>query len=260
MKNKLKTITNKIREHINLIVHYNDVKKLRLLKHKYKGNAIFLLGNGPSLNNLDLTKIFNNSIEYATVNLGHRIIQKTPSNYHFVSDPQVFDRFVMEYEKCNTNMLVVRSDFNTVRKKNTSFKTYFIPYISGGLRKRTYNEDITRGIGNDTSVLLFAAQVLIYLGYTNIYIIGCDLDYSGAKYAYKLNDDDLKFDDNPSIKVKQLKIHYTNDDFKILAESTKKLGVKLYNAGINGNLDSIERRDYDSCISDCLKFRSSGSR
>ncbi|WP_151671419.1 6-hydroxymethylpterin diphosphokinase MptE-like protein [Nitrincola schmidtii] len=236
---KIKWKTNKA---LNLLVFRNQIIKIRSLKDTAKNKSIFLVGNAPSLKHLDLSLLINNEVDFATVNCGFRIFPNSKPNYHFVADRERFSNFQDEILSCNAEIIFLRNNFPNIDKTYVDNRVFHIPYTNGGLKKRGYHYDISTGIGNDSSVLLFAAQTLIYLGYRNIIIIGCDLSYDPKqKYAYKMSQDDLEHEQNKITQMKRLDMMNGNEEFKILQNHAKRYGVKFYNAGHEGNLTSLER-------------------
>ena len=93
-------------------------------------------------------------------------------------------------------------------------------------------------------MLLFASQILTYLGYKKIFILGCDLTYDpNEKYAYTMDSTDLEHEKNSLTIKKRLNIPNGDKEFSILQDHLKCHGVTLYNVGIGGNLNSIHRID-----------------
>lgn len=225
----------------SFIFSHNTVKEIRNLKDSKKGRSIILAGNAPSLRNFDISIINKTDIDLATVNCGYRIFKDFKSSYHFVSDKDCYEKYKNEILSANTERIVLRENFFKNKKTNDK-KIILIPYRKGGVIKRGYYKDISLGIGNDSSVLIFATQVLAYLGYSQIYIIGCDLSYNEVyKYAYEMTEKDLEHEKNEITIAKRKDMIRTNLEFKILRTRLEEIKIKIYNAGIGGNLNSLKR-------------------
>ena len=232
-----------INEKYNLLFKFRHVSKLRELKDTCHAKSIFLVGNGPSITYQNINFLHNNEVDFATVNCGYRIFTNSRPTYHFVADQERFNKFRQEILSCQAKKLFIREGFDTNGLSKSSLSNiYQVPYRSGGLSKRGYKSDISLGLGNDSNVLLFATQVLIYMGYKKIYIIGCDLSYNEKeKYAYEMTNKDLEHEDNLITQAKRINMIAGDLEFKLLQNSVSENGIKLFNAGHGGNLKSLQR-------------------
>ena len=87
------------------------------------------------------------------------------------------------------------------------------------------------------TVLTGAVQIGWALGYRSIYVVGCDLDYSGPRqYAYAENrrPHDAKFLDPDRV----------NTEFALLRRDIEQAGGSLVNASDGGFLETLPREDF----------------
>lgn len=105
--------------------------------------------------------------------------------------------------------------------------------------------DISRKIfmgGNITNVIL---QICFYMGFKEIYLLGCDCNYKGAQVHSSLtgykNDDSL-FESADYIGWSMIQDH------KCAKKTADKLGIKIYNATRGGMLEIYPRVDIDSIL------------
>ena len=101
-----------------------------------------------------------------------------------------------------------------------------------------FSDDPYAIVYHGMTVTYSAMQLAVYMGFKEIYLLGCDCDYSGEKQHFM--DYGLKTEtaDNPESKA-------------IAAYTTAKNyadehGIKIYNATRGGKLEVFERVDLDS--------------
>ncbi len=89
------------------------------------------------------------------------------------------------------------------------------------------------------TVTCSAMQLAVYMGFKEIYLIGCDCDYSGEKKHFI--DDDIK-NEHRAIDTEQ-KMIMTYETAKKYADTHD---IKILNATRGGKLEVFERVDFDS--------------
>lgn len=197
----------------------------------------FIIGNGPSLSKMDLS-LLKDEILFG-VNRGYRALdlKKIPHlNFLVVGDPTFFQSYNSEILNYNINPTFVKDscdstqEFQNFIKFQSSKKDL---YLNKSLDKNDINPTIYKG----RTVTLDAAQLAFHFGFTEIYFIGCDCDYTNGEHFYQesqknwvpMNNIDLVFKNYESLQ-KLLSMH----------------GIIVKNAGVGGKLDCIERIDFIS--------------
>jgi hypothetical protein len=100
--------------------------------------------------------------------------------------------------------------------------------------------DATAGMYRGYTAILDAAQLAYFMGCTEVYIIGCDLDYhQDTTHAYGTGAMEQR-------RIDVMPIPRTLTAMTVAAEAFRRDGRVLANAGVGGRLDTIERVDYDS--------------
>ena len=89
------------------------------------------------------------------------------------------------------------------------------------------------------TVACSAMQLAVYMGFKEIYLIGCDCDYSGERRHF----DDFKVENEHPIIDEEGKMVMTYETVKRYADEH---GIKIYNATRGGKLEVFERVDFDS--------------
>ena len=264
-KKKLRHFNNKVRQKISslryLLIEQNvtfseNEKKLLTFKDKYKGKRCFIIGNGPSLNKLDLTLLKN---EYTfganAIYLNHDKMGFYPT-FYVVEDILVAEDRSSEINKFNGShkffgnylKYCLNSDEKTIWMNvvlDYSFKEF--PNFSNNASRRLW-------VGGTVSYL--EMQLAFYMGFTDVYLIGFDHSYKIPKSA-NVNGTTIKStEDDPN--------HFHKDYFGkgkrwhdpmvdrmekayiVAKQNYEQVGRKIRNASAGGQLEVFDRMDYNS--------------
>jgi len=235
------------------------------LKGIYKGKRVFLIGNGPSLNRVPLYYLKN---EY-TMCFNHFYIMSERLNW----DPY----FYLATDDLVLDDIVSKLDFI---KKKASYM--FLPDIH--FRGKTYFDKIGHLINNiywikqkhgkgfsvkmpDTylggSVIYEGMQILNYLGFKEIYMIGVDMNFhihSTAKYTSgkqtdvisQMDDDPNHFDpryfgkDKKYHQPKKYVIQAIMNSLEYISKEMHKYNLKIINAGYDSKVEYFPKVDFNT--------------
>jgi hypothetical protein len=204
----------------------------------------FLVGMAPSLRELDLTKLegelaFTVNRGYLAAGLG---LPRTA--YYVVSDPLTYQPYVEEIRRADVGLRFYRADVCDLpeyrdaagREPAVRFPFHREPTMDEGY----FAEDATTGTYRGFTVLLDAAQLAFMMGFSDVIIIGCDLDYDGAlTHVYGTGPiEERRRHDMP--------IPRTLQAMAVAAAAFERHGRRLVNAGVGGRLDTIPRVPYAS--------------
>jgi hypothetical protein len=235
------------------VPHNSYKKKYEGIKNQHKNKRIFIIGNGPSLNRTPIHLLENEHV--------------LCTNRFML----MFERlnFVPQYYSCIDDR-VLSTITEDIIKLSPRFKYLFLPSIhpSGKnyykyfkniqnvywlvLNQFGYNIDLPYA-GINKSVTNCSLQIAAFLGFSEIYLVGVDMDYEDHKSVKKENSRDWtsnKDDDpnhfDPRYFGKGTKYHHPRLDetFKKWEEAKsffEKKGIKIYNATVGGKLEIFER-------------------
>ena len=229
------------------------------MKNKYLGKRVFLLGNGPSLNKTPLHLLKNEyTICFNRFNLMFERLDWRPTFYTTV-DERVAEDISEEINEFIPNIQHVF--FPDIHPKNANFtkfinsadNVYWMDCVGSG-----FYTDLPR-VGINATVANVGLQILAYLGFTEIYLIGVDMDYGIPEKTIKhdnrnltsTEDNDLNHFD-PRYFGKGSKYHMPRIEDKTLPGYKRAkifldlLDIDVKNAGIGGKLEVFNR----------IKFRS----
>jgi len=228
-------------------------RRLKRLENTYQGKRAFLVGNGPSLKLLPLTKLEGEVV--CVVNLGLRAVGPLISHadIYFINDVYCFESYGAEIERdidrhgisLRFMNLRLKSRWNAL--ENRGMRPFFILGERSIIRDSKRILPLRYGFTRGATVLISAASVLKFLGFAEVYIIGCDLDYgSSDKYFYAMDTQDVAHENRPEIADRRRDMVFANREFELMRAFYESSGQKLINAGRGGNLNTLERVSFES--------------
>lgn len=254
-----------IREYFSLEDVYNDLKfkeskELSKFKNIHKGEKCFIVGTGPSLRLSDLELINSKGIITFASNRIFKMYEETTwrPDYYFVTDYKVINQYYDEIVNVEAGEVFVADIDNSnecqgldkSRLSKEGFHCFTICY------REQYEEnseqvlpkfslDASRYvIDGGLSVTYSMLQWAVYMGFTEIYLIGVDFHYSdktGLSNADHIGNNYLKKGEivNPP------NLERCGRAYKRAEMVSKNYGVKIYNATRGGKLEVFERVDLD---------------
>jgi hypothetical protein len=221
---------------------YNRNRIIKL-KNMYKGKRIFIIGGGPSINNMDLSLLNN---EYTiVVNRGFLLKDKglKHATMYGISDENSITEYGNKIDPSYADL------FCSFRSVAFPFKanTVQFPAVKHIRKVRNmmdgeFQLNAVEPLAGSFTVVLYMLQVAVWMGFKEIYFIGIDNNFGSKKnlHWYKDSTQEQKnmesWNFNPS--------ESNNIAFKNAYNILKMKGVNIYNAGIGGELNSIPRVEY----------------
>jgi hypothetical protein len=223
-------------------------------KDIHYGKRCFILGNGPSLKEIDLTLIKNEFIFCSNWFLNHQDINILKNLYYCTYDknfiyPKINEEWKKLIEKNNFMQIFFPMEWKTLFNQNN---ITYLNYKENIKYTDLKNIDFTSNIQayNGGSVLInFCIPLAIFMGFKEIILLGVDNNYypNGQfnPYFYDIAKHKTYFDDSIS----------RNDDWMlettkayIKINENKPKDVKIYNANITSQLEVFEKKSFESFI------------
>lgn len=239
---------------------YNSAK-IKTLKDKYKGQRCFIIGNGPSLNKLDINLIKNeytfgvNSIFYKYDDIGFK------PYFYTVEDGEVMkeNHERISNFKCNYNFFP--SNYRKYFSKND--KDFFFNLNRSFYEKKSkffelpqFSKDMSKRLYCGQSVTIVNLQIAYYLGFTEVYLIGMDFSYDQRPDDIKIGNKIISGGDDLNHFHKEYfgkgkiwhdpKLHNVLKSYKSAKINFEKDGRNIYNATYGGKLEVFDRVNYNS--------------
>lgn len=162
-------------------------------KGVYKGKRCFVLGNGPSLNDIDFSLLRDEFVFTVNRLTMHPDFEKLNANYHFITDLDSFGygsrrKLLPGFIKHSLEqMRALREKGNPVFivpvqaqhfiQKNKLDQELSVRYLLDGVGsffEGHRSDDITKPLPWVNSVIAYAILWAAYMGFQEIYLLGCD--------------------------------------------------------------------------------------
>ena len=247
--------------------------KILAMKDIYKGKRAFILGNGPSINQQDLTLLRDEITFVANWFINHKRFRRINPKFYCVSSHEMFGGWGKTPD--------LNADFaRLVSEKQTEQTFFFSNRFASYMRELglvpenrlrslifdrpkfvideigTQNYELNRCMDDGYTVLLtFCVPLCVHFGITDIYLLGCDCDYgltapSDPKaYFYRPEQHTsatTSFDSLVRIWTPGGPIFQT---YEIVAREAEMRGTRMWNATRGGRLELLPRVEYESLVS-----------
>lgn len=238
------TLLNRLKQFFRFLgISDPQTKKIKSLKGNYNGKRCFIIATGPSLKLEDLNLIKNeftfgmNSIINTFDNTTFR-----PSFYG-IQDHIVYNKLqdsILRYYEGKNNVFVssrIKSKF----KVDKHWIVFPLDMVYHAYKRRFKNEYKVRWSSNPSlnlysgfSITYSLIVLAIYMGFSDIYLLGADCDFSGEKVHFQ----DYGVIDKQIYSAKERNLA----GYKALYEMMKKLNTfKIYNCTRGGKLEIFQR-------------------
>jgi hypothetical protein len=238
------------------------LKRNLAFQNKHKDERAFIIVNGPSLKEQDISKLACENTFVVSGFYKHEIIGQWQPKYYCILDEYFFNgsgESTSFFKKLND--IITSSTFfiplyrgyeaNQQSKLLPEEKTFYI--ATAGLPSK--NLDLTTVIQSFQSVSAFALAQAIYMGCNPIYLLGFDHDYlanrgmdrhfytggtiEGSPAATKTIGERFSYDYEMGSFLKLWK------NYRSLDKIARKRGIKILNATKGGYLDVFQRINYE---------------
>ncbi|MBR1391652.1 MAG: DUF115 domain-containing protein [Lachnospiraceae bacterium] len=150
-------------------------KRLEALKDTHLGEKCFVIGNGPSLRAEDLDKLKEKGIFCFAAKGIYNIFDETDWR------PDIWGASDLEYVRLKKEDINCLEGFpklvcvQTYTKLGILLKdVIYYPFIQAERTPRFFNRDILRGIHFYGTITAKLINIAIYMGFSEIYLLGCD--------------------------------------------------------------------------------------
>jgi len=226
------------------------------LKNKYAGQRCFIIGNGPSLNLLDLTKLKDEkTFGVNAIYLNYDKMKFHPTFY-------VVEDYLVAEDRAN--------EINTYKGPDYKFWGTYLDYVLKKDPKTIemnvlmnysepfepfFSENVLRNVGVGGSVTYVCLQLAYYLGFTEVYMIGFDHNYKVKTDEVDNNNVILSKEDDinhfapgyfgKGYRWHDPKVERMTQGFQKAKDVFEFNNRKIFNATAGGHLETFERVNYD---------------
>lgn len=227
------------------------IKRNEELKRKVsekQTEECFILGNGPSLRDVDLNLLKDK--DTFTVNYFYRNEKEFRSTYHVIIDDIFYDdrgegELINIYkEHPDTIFLLKYASYKRNKDLYDLNRTYFT--LAKQFQYGKYVVcDMTKNMTACINVVLHCIQCAIYMGYKKIYLLGCDFNaYAQLKteHFYDAQERVVSMGDDARWSSMAHYHHYA------LQEYASKIGVEIINLTPGSLIDAYKRDTLENVL------------
>ena len=239
----------KVRSLIEWELHFK--RKLVAFDNIHQGECCFILGNGPSLNKIDLSQLRGITCFGLNKIHMHPDVRKFGINYHVA-----------------VNRLVIEQSFNDFKHLNCPSFLSFRASLKQRIWRSPYNYIITDGVQGFSSdpyspifegctVTYVAMQLAYFMGFKQVYLVGVDHSFNvngnpHEKQTMK-GPDQNHFHPNyfaglewqlPDLEGSELAYRLARDHYR-------QDGREIYDATVGGKLNIFPKVEFNEAIASC---------
>jgi hypothetical protein len=218
-------------------------------KDTHKGESCFIIGNGPSLNKMDLSKLDGyykfgmNKIYYIFDKVDLKL------DYYVAVNPLVIEQSKHEIEnviKCPAFLSQKPSEKYITPKEYVFSVNTSTPW--------QFQYDTSSGVSEGATVTFVAMQLAFYMGFQNIFLIGVDHNFQQKgkpnEEQRMENEDPNHFDPRyfqgqqwhlADLEASELSYHMAKYAYE-------RAGRKIYDATIDGKLTIFPKIDFEDAL------------
>lgn len=233
------------------IVSNGKYEYLKDWKDTHRGEKCFIVATGPSLTFEDLDKLADSGIYSFGMNSCALCLDKTKwiPDMLGVQDEYVYakieDVLLKEVEGKMKNKVWVSDVVHKLCPSSRKFKSFSLHYLDHKYNpKKTgkikFSDDCYSVIYDAYSIIFSIMQLAVYMGFTEIYLLGTDCNYNQAKQNFI--DNGTK---DPNRNILGNKLIYTHSLFRRFADEH---GVSVYNCTRGGMLEEYPRKTLEDVL------------
>jgi hypothetical protein len=225
--------------------------QLEVFRDRHAGEKCFVIGNGPSLNAMDLS-LMQGSVCFG-LNKIYLLFERSGLriNYHVAVNPLVIRQSAAELARlrCPSFLAYLAAIDQPVTANN--FRYLF----SGG--DFSFSGDITRPIHEGYTVTFVALQIAYFMGFREVYLIGVDHRFQAKgvpnEKAHMVGPDPNHFDPNyfkghdwnlPDLEASEL-------GYRLAQFAYRRQGREIFDATVDGALDIFPKISYEEALRRC---------
>lgn len=240
-----------------------DYERLLAFKNRYKGERCFIIGNGPSLNTLDLTKLKNeftfavNGIFYKKDEMGF------DPTFYVVEDSSVMKENIDAIRAYNAKHKFFPTIYRSLHPAGENVQFFlmnrgFYERESASFCVPRFSVDAARRVFCGQSVTHINLQMAYYFGFSKVYLIGMDFSYVIPSSAIVKGDLIISTEDDPNHfhpsyfgagkSWKDPRLSRVKLNYEVARDMFAAAGREVINATNGGNLSVFPRASYDKIV------------
>jgi hypothetical protein len=220
---------------------------LLAMRDKFRGERCFILGNGPSVAEMDLTRLRN---EYTFgLNRGYLLFDRIgrPTTFLVAVNEHVVEQFGSELLNAGSRLFV---SWHTRHHLPANADA---TYVMGSYGPRFCTNVAIQGAWEGATVTFVAMQLAYHMGFDEVVLIGVDHSFatSGAPHALvtSTGEDRNHFDPNyfgPGTRWQLPDLETSEQAYVLARRQFEARGRQILDATVHGRLDVFPKADFSS--------------
>lgn len=256
------------------VLDVDNAGRIDRLKDTFAGGRCFILGNGPSLKEMDLGLLKSEHVFVSNWFNLHPIYPELQNPWYLVSDvafwnpeKELTPRFLEGVIRNPTCRTVFNSAAEPALGQSTSFgkdleriirETIYLNFDrSQPVWEGNFHVDLHCPLAFGYTVVIdFGLPMAFHLGFKDVYLIGCDCDYRlhedrdfSKSYFFDLKEMPPKnlehLRHQRDTKGSQQKTNVWNQGYAVARKYFEGHGRNLVNAGYGGRLEALPRTSFE---------------
>ncbi len=229
--------------------------RLEAFRSKHQGEDCFILGNGPSLNRMDLSPL--NKYYTFGLNKIHLLFSKNAfrPSYHVAINPLVVDQSWIAFNKLDCPSFI---SFETARDKIAPAPNIHFIHTT---HSQGFSEDAMNTICEGSTVTYAALQLAYFMGFKSVYLIGVDHSFQSTGSpnetqtmgASDPNHFDPAYFANQPWQLPDLEGSEFSYRMAKRAYEMRKPPAKIYDGTLDGKLSVFPKIGYEQALDACKK-------
>ena len=224
--------------------------KNKFLRDCADGETCYIIGNGPSLNDVDLSLLKGKNLITVNKSINTPIFSDLKPRFHVVLDPMILKEISADIERelkredSDVIFILHRSGINQFKGYDRARFIYGTKMASG---KRHFRNDMTKNMTTFLNVLPFAVSCAMYFGYKKIVTLGNDFSFFASRkdqHFYECGKKERK----ESLYQDLAGCSIVLQEYKTLYNYAKQKDVEIVNATENSLLDEIPQVSLEDYI------------
>jgi hypothetical protein len=236
-----------------------------VLKNKFINKRCFVVGNGSSLKQMDLKPLKNEYTYVVNEFIKHEDFYYIAPTFYSEIEPfnylinlpkehpyniYTYYNRINEALKSLKTTLFFRVEFKEFIEDNNLFVNKNIFYLQSddNILNNILIDDISKPNSFMDGVVYSGICNCVYMGFKDIYFIGCDCDWFRQKTEAHFYENPEGIPINESNEELLFHNYQTLRKWRIITTYFKDKGINIYNAGIGGDNDTCKRVNYNEVL------------
>ena len=237
------------------------------LKDRHTGQRCFILATGPSIKQQSLRQLAGETCIAVSNFFVHPDYRAIRPQYHCIAPyhapitEEAWQEWLTEAANSTGDVALLfgirDQQRNTSNGKFASHEKYFLNFGGSLEQLEAHGVDLTRVLPPPQSVTIMALYSAIYMGFKEIYLLGCDHDWilhlDSSSHFYDEREHALNRTGYNEWFATGVDVYFKDylqlwKQYKVLREIAQRRGIRIVNATQGGLLDVFPRVSFESLL------------